>query len=98
MSDAAVDEQTGSCSHDCDANRGGPCAEGHEPIDCPYWELTDAVEETPVVPPIRRVALPDGEALRSTELERVTRSCPTSIVVPLGRVRAGKTTLIALSY
>jgi hypothetical protein len=90
----------GTCSKEgCPANEGGDCAEGHaDKIDCQFYELTQVGEPTPVELPVRRVSLPDGEALRADELERVLRSFPVSMVVPIGRVKAGKTTLISVCY
>lgn len=102
MTDLGVEPEAhaGVCNRDgCTANEGGPCAEGHaDTIDCPYTELTPVEAPVPVAPDPRRIPLYDGEALRSDQLERALCSHPVSMVVPLGRVQAGKTTLITVSY
>ena len=102
VTEAAVGPQLGggTCSIDgCAANEGGACSKGHDDkIDCEFYELTEVEAPVPVEVAVARISLPDGEALRPDEIERALRSHPISMVVPLGRVKAGKTTLIAVSY
>ncbi|MGZ4314205.1 MAG: TRAFAC clade GTPase domain-containing protein [Gaiellaceae bacterium] len=94
------DANQGVCSKvDCPVSAGGQCAEGHEdPLDCEFYDLSDVVVDELEPPDPRRISLPSGEALHGSELERVLASHPASIVVPLGFVGAGKTTLISLTY
>jgi hypothetical protein len=102
MTNATADPEVseGICSKtECPANNGGACVDGIEnKIDCDNFELTEAV--VPDAEPVEeaRVLLPDGEAVWPNELERLMRSHPVSTVVPLGRVGAGKTTLMAVAY
>jgi len=79
---------------------GGECKQGHDDLlDCEFYELTEADDEpAPSPPAIRRIDLPSGEALQANELERVLAGHSASVVVLLGRVGAGKTTLISLAY
>lgn len=102
MTEAAVTAAPadGSCSREgCGANAGGPCAEGHEErLDCEFFELATVDLPAPAEAAVARIPLPDGEALRGDELERVLGAHRASVVVPLGRVGAGKTTLIAVTY
>ena len=98
-----VDEasaHSGTCDKaGCTVNDGGTCADGYSAsIDCPHYELTPVEAPSTTPPEVPRVPLHDGEALRGDELERVLCSHPVSMVVPLGRVKAGKTTLITVSY
>lgn len=107
MSDVeAVGEEPtdGYCTkEDCLANKGGACLLEHDDPshECPEWQLDpqggDDGEEPPELEP-DYVLLPSGEALRPGELERILARHRTSIVVPLGGVGAGKTTLIALMH
>lgn len=102
MSEAptAPDIHGGTCSQEgCSAAEGGACAQGHEDkIDCEFYELVTLEGAPQAEVTVPTISLPDGEALRSDELERVLGRHPAAIVVPLGRVGAGKTTLITLAY
>jgi hypothetical protein len=91
--------EEGTCSRqDCPANDAGECVLGHELIDCEFYELTETDEPEPDEPETRAVVLPTGEALRADELEQVLADGPASMVVPLGIVAAGKTTLLCLIF
>jgi Double-GTPase 2 len=93
-------EHEGTCSNsECLANQGGACAEDHaDKIDCEFFELKPSALMPKADSGVPRIPLPDGEALRRDELERVLRSHPAELITPLGRVGAGKTTLIAIAY
>ena len=93
----AIDE--GSCSNpECTVNDGGKCVLGKELLDCEFYELTVVGEPLGVESDTRTIPLPDGEALRADELEQILADHPVSMVVPLGMLRAGKTTLMCLIF
>src|SRR6266851_2539765 len=51
---------------------------------------------TPVVPEV--VSVPDWEDLSTTETLHITLQRPVTVVLPIGRVGCGKTTLITTIY
>ncbi len=100
--DDTVPTPAGTCTEpSCTVTADGPCAKGHDPIDCDSFELTppsdgDPVEHAPKTD--GRLPLPSGEALRPVELRTVLSRHPTARTVPLGGVDAGKTTLFAVLF
>jgi hypothetical protein len=95
--EAVIDE--GSCSNpECTVNHGGKCALGKELLDCKFYELTVVDELVRVESDTKTIPLPAGEALRADELEQILAEHPASMVVPLGLVKAGKTTLMCLIF
>lgn len=101
VEDVEADEGSGHCVREgCPANDGGACALGVDPVlDCEEYQLVgdeeDAGEPAAASNAYR---FHSGEALLPTELERVLAGPRPSIIVPLGDIEAGKTTLIALMY
>jgi Double-GTPase 2 len=92
-------EAEGSCRNaDCLFNQDGTCALGEEPIECEYFEPIPT-EETPAeIGTPTTIPLPSGEALSSEDLEQILADEAASYVVPLGLVKAGKTTLMCLLF
>ena len=84
----------------CPANDGGACALGIDPVlDCEEYQLVgDEKEEGEPASASNVYRFHSGEALLPTELDRVLAGLRPSIIVPLGEIEAGKTTLIALMY
>lgn len=86
----------------CPLGTTGKCLEGFEPPSgCPHF-TTDSVE---TVEPAAQmgdetdlVDLPSGEALRGDEVDAVTRSDHTKLVVVAGPYDSGKTTILTSTF
>jgi Double-GTPase 2 len=92
--------EAGTCSNDeCPYAETGECALGKSPLDCDYFHLDEPDEEgASLAVDVDEVRLPSADALTSVTLYRVLMRRQASIVVPLGHVEAGKTTLIAVIF
>ena len=95
--------QDGVCSKEgCAAtSTDNTCANGEVPYDCGYFTLAATpteVTETQDTPVDTGILLPDGHGLRPKDLSRVLDRRPASVVVPLGHIEAGKTTLFTIIF
>jgi hypothetical protein len=102
MSEVATDSR-GICSNtDCPLSRGeGACIRGHsDPIDCELYQMTEAAAlETERPPePVPTIRIRSAEAMSIREAADVLGSGTTTVIVPLGHIEVGKTTLLSVIY
>ncbi len=99
------------CSEaDCKVAETGRCMDGLDPATCPKHTVAEApleveVEETEAEVEAEeslqeKPGLPihSGEALGAVEARVVTRSVPSTLILAMGGVGCGKTTLLASMY
>lgn len=92
----------GTCSNsECPLPSGGACLRGHpDPIDCELYQIegTDLDGEPYPEAAVPTIRIRSAEAMSIREASGVLGRSPTTIVVPLGHIEVGKTTLLSVVY